>query len=168
MIEIYRFSRHDRSGKYAVHAISSDLATLTDLYCSFASYAAQRDGVVQQHPGLRFTIATKLLRRLFLVQGFLHFHNVYENLLQDSALLRVTDELWSRYFTSNTERHAIRCGRDFFCFQISRSIGESDIEEDKPTSITKLPKIHKSYPANLLHKNSRVHHQRRRPYTRVK
>ncbi|KAL6708143.1 hypothetical protein ACN47E_003327 [Coniothyrium glycines] len=67
-------------------------AIITSTHEALASFAALQLDIQQRHPGMRFTIATKLLRRLFSALAFLHHHGiVHGQVTQESVLLRVGD-----------------------------------------------------------------------------
>jgi hypothetical protein len=67
-------------------------AVITETHEGFEPYAALEKDIKEQHPRLRFTIASKLLRRLMSALTFLHFHKiVHGNVTKESALLRLVD-----------------------------------------------------------------------------
>lgn len=66
---------------------------ITVLNEGLRSYAAMRNDLIRLHPGQRFAIATKLLRRLFSGLDFLHFHSIiHGDVSQQSVLLQGTDD----------------------------------------------------------------------------
>lgn len=67
-------------------------AVITETHEGFEPYAALEKDIKEQHLRLRFTIASKLLRRLMSALTFLHFHKiVHGNFTKESALLRLMD-----------------------------------------------------------------------------
>lgn len=72
--------------------VESSPAIMTASHEGYASYATLRDEITAQHLGVRFSIATRLLRRLFSALNFIHFHGiVHRGVSQDSVLLRIMD-----------------------------------------------------------------------------
>ncbi|CAN9380687.1 unnamed protein product [Alternaria alternata] len=67
-------------------------AVITETHEGFEPYAALEKNIKEQHPRLRFAIASRLLRRLTSALTFLHFHKiVHGNVTKESALLRLLD-----------------------------------------------------------------------------
>lgn len=67
-------------------------AIITTTHEKFASFASLHDGIQKLHPGARFAIATKLMRRLFSALEFFHFHGIiHGHVSKDSVLLRIQD-----------------------------------------------------------------------------
>ncbi|KAI4608200.1 hypothetical protein J4E80_009208 [Alternaria sp. BMP 0032] len=67
-------------------------AVITETHEGFKAYAAFEEDIKKQHPRVRFTIASKLLRRLFSALAFLHFHKiVHGNVTKECVLLRLVD-----------------------------------------------------------------------------
>jgi serine/threonine protein kinase len=67
-------------------------AVITETYEYFEPYAALEEIIKKQHPRVRFTIASKLLRRLFSALAFLHFHKIiHANVTKKGILLRLVD-----------------------------------------------------------------------------
>jgi serine/threonine protein kinase len=63
-------------------------AIITTTHENFASYAALQEEIRKLHPGARFAIATKLMRRLFSALEFLHFHSIiHGHVSKDSVLV---------------------------------------------------------------------------------
>lgn len=72
--------------------IDSIPAVITGTHEGLTSYASLRADIEKLHPGNRFAIATKLMRRLFAALGFLHFHAImHKQVKQESVLLRLVD-----------------------------------------------------------------------------
>lgn len=67
-------------------------AVITDFHEGLVTYASLRDDIHRSHPGARFEIATKLIRRLFHAVGFMHFHGiVYIDISYESVLMQMVD-----------------------------------------------------------------------------
>ncbi|CAO2649517.1 Nn.00g069020.m01.CDS01 [Neocucurbitaria sp. VM-36] len=67
-------------------------AVITSTHNDFVSYVALQADIKTQHPGVRFSIAAKLLRRLFSALGFLHFQRIiHGHITQENVLLRLKD-----------------------------------------------------------------------------
>lgn len=65
-------------------------AVITDTHQGFTSYAACRGEIRSQHPSSRFSIAAKLLLRLFSALTFLQFHGItHGNVTHESVLLQL-------------------------------------------------------------------------------
>ncbi|KAF1915353.1 hypothetical protein BDU57DRAFT_518285 [Ampelomyces quisqualis] len=57
------------------------------------SYAGLREDIKKSHPGIRFSIATKLVRRLFSALAWMHFNGIiHGRVCSENVLLRLTDE----------------------------------------------------------------------------
>jgi hypothetical protein len=68
-------------------------SVITSTHEGFATYSTLRDDIRRSHPGARFAIASKLLRRLFSALAFLHFNGIiHGHVSNDSVLLRLMDE----------------------------------------------------------------------------
>jgi hypothetical protein len=66
---------------------------ITGTYDKFVPYSALRDTIYTYHPGVRFTIATKLVRRMFSALSWMHYnHIVHGQVSNDSVLLRLVDQ----------------------------------------------------------------------------
>jgi hypothetical protein len=66
---------------------------ITGTYDNFVPYSALRDTIHTYHPGVRFTIATKLLQRIFSALSWMHYnHIVHGQVSNDSVLLRLVDQ----------------------------------------------------------------------------
>ncbi|KAH7340025.1 hypothetical protein BKA66DRAFT_434926 [Pyrenochaeta sp. MPI-SDFR-AT-0127] len=94
--EFLRFSKKEVDASIVRYLQSVQVdnipAIITCTHEGFASYAALQAKITKLHPGLRFAIATKLLRRLFSALEFMHFHNiVHGNVSHESVLLRLVD-----------------------------------------------------------------------------
>jgi hypothetical protein len=73
--------------------INSIPSIITDTHEGFATYGALQDDIRKSHPGVRFAMASKLLRRLFSALAFMHFHSViHGHVSNDSVLLRLVDQ----------------------------------------------------------------------------
>ncbi|KAF2868471.1 hypothetical protein BDV95DRAFT_500879, partial [Massariosphaeria phaeospora] len=73
-------------------AIEGIPSIITSTHEGFASFAAIHGDMVGFHPGIRFEIATKLLRRLFSALEYLHYNNIiHGDVSDDSVLLRMLD-----------------------------------------------------------------------------
>jgi hypothetical protein len=73
--------------------INSIPAVITDTHTGFASYGILQDNIRKSHPGVRFAISSKLLRRLFSALSFMHFHGIiHGDVSNDSVLLRLVDQ----------------------------------------------------------------------------
>jgi serine/threonine protein kinase len=67
-------------------------AIITTTHENLASYATLQEQIRKLHPGARFAIATKLMRRLFSALEFLHFHGIiHRHVSKDSVLLSLKD-----------------------------------------------------------------------------
>jgi hypothetical protein len=67
-------------------------AVITETHKGFETYAALEEGIKNQHPRVRFMIASKLLRRLFSALAFLNFHKViHAGVTKEGVLLRLVD-----------------------------------------------------------------------------
>ena len=67
-------------------------AVITEMHDGFQSYAALEDEIKTLHPGIRFSIASKLLRRLFSALAFLHFKGIiHGNVTKEGVLLRLVN-----------------------------------------------------------------------------
>jgi serine/threonine protein kinase len=67
-------------------------AIITETHKGYVPYAALIQDIKIQHPTTRFSIAAKLLRRLFSALAFLHFQGiVHRKVTKDSVLLRLVD-----------------------------------------------------------------------------
>ncbi|KAF2823828.1 hypothetical protein CC86DRAFT_265506, partial [Ophiobolus disseminans] len=67
-------------------------AIITDSHEGFMTYASLRDELRRSHPGIRFEIATKMIRRLFHAVGFLHFNNIlHRGVNNGSVLMKMVD-----------------------------------------------------------------------------
>jgi serine/threonine protein kinase len=67
-------------------------AVITETHEGFKTYAVLEEDIRQKHPRVRFTIASKLLRRLMSALAFLHFHKVvHGNVTKECILLRLVD-----------------------------------------------------------------------------
>ncbi|KAG9195977.1 hypothetical protein G6011_01098 [Alternaria panax] len=72
--------------------ISHISAVITETHEGFESFAALEENIKGKHPRVRFTIASRLLRRLCSALAFLHSHKViHGNLTKESVLLRLVD-----------------------------------------------------------------------------
>jgi hypothetical protein len=66
---------------------------ITNTHEGFATYGALRDDIRKSHPGVRFSIASKLLRRLFSSLAFLHFNGIiHGHVSNDNVLLRFVNQ----------------------------------------------------------------------------
>ncbi|EDU40448.1 hypothetical protein A1F96_01803 [Pyrenophora tritici-repentis] len=88
-------------------------AAITETHEGFQSYAALEAEIKTLHPGVRFSIASKLLRRLFSALAFLHFKGIlHKNVTKESVLLRLVSSkpdavLLVGYSAANTFPEAI-------------------------------------------------------------
>ncbi|KAH7087828.1 hypothetical protein FB567DRAFT_355204 [Paraphoma chrysanthemicola] len=74
-------------------ATSTIPAVITSTHEGFASYRALRHRILRAHPGFRFAIAAKMLRRLFSALAYLHYHGIiHGHVSNDSVLLRLEDD----------------------------------------------------------------------------
>ncbi|KAE8842186.1 hypothetical protein PTNB73_00240 [Pyrenophora teres f. teres] len=67
-------------------------AVITETHEGFQSYAVLEAEIKTLHPGVRFSIASKLLRRLFSALAFLHFKGIiHGNVTKEGVLLRLVN-----------------------------------------------------------------------------
>jgi hypothetical protein len=67
-------------------------AVITDSHDGFVTYAAMEAEILRSHPGVRFEIATVLLRRIFFGLGFMHFHGIiHGHFSKNSVLIKMVD-----------------------------------------------------------------------------
>ncbi|KAF1839063.1 hypothetical protein BDW02DRAFT_275057 [Decorospora gaudefroyi] len=94
--EFLKFSKEKVDASIVRYVQSVDIdqipAVITDTHEGFQSYAVLEDDIKKQHPTIRFSIASKLLRRLFSALEFLHFNGiVHGKVSKESVLLRLVD-----------------------------------------------------------------------------
>ncbi|KAJ4367055.1 hypothetical protein N0V83_007585 [Neocucurbitaria cava] len=94
--EFVKFGKEDVDASIVRYQQSVELdnvpAIITSTHDGFATYAALQTDIKKQHPGVRFSIAAKLLRRLFSALGFLNHHGIiHGQVTHESVLLRLTD-----------------------------------------------------------------------------
>ncbi|KAH7074863.1 hypothetical protein BKA63DRAFT_323763 [Paraphoma chrysanthemicola] len=73
-------------------ATSTIPAVITSTHEGFAPYGVLRHRILKSHPGFRFAIAAKMLRRLFSALAYLHYHGImHGHVSNNSVLLRLED-----------------------------------------------------------------------------
>lgn len=74
-------------------AVNNFPAITTEKHVGFVSYNVLRDDIHRAHPGIRFSIASKLTRRLFPALAWMHFHGIiHGNVSNDNVLIRLVDQ----------------------------------------------------------------------------
>ncbi|KAL5121605.1 hypothetical protein ACEQ8H_000291 [Pleosporales sp. CAS-2024a] len=64
-------------------------AIITDTHLGFESYGSLRDMIHMSHPGVRFSIASKLTRALFAALAWMHHHGIiHGHVSSESVLIR--------------------------------------------------------------------------------
>ncbi|KAF1933774.1 uncharacterized protein M421DRAFT_1145 [Didymella exigua CBS 183.55] len=95
--EFLMFNRKQVDASIVQYLQSTEVASIpviiTSLHHGFASYASLRQSLMQRHPGSRFSVATKLLRRLYPALEFLHFHGIaHGNVSHNSVLMHLVND----------------------------------------------------------------------------
>ncbi|KAH8725218.1 hypothetical protein GQ44DRAFT_681550, partial [Phaeosphaeriaceae sp. PMI808] len=95
--EFLMFSKQETDASIVRYLESTEIngipAVITTYHDGFLSYTDLQHDILRLHPGIRFEMAGKLLRRLFSALGFLHFHRItHGNVSKDSVLLRIANE----------------------------------------------------------------------------
>jgi hypothetical protein len=95
--EFFMFNKQDVDASIVRYLQSTEIdqipSVITSTHEGFATYSALRDDIRKSHPGVRFAIASKLLRRLFSALAFLHFNGIiHGHVSNDSVLLRLVNE----------------------------------------------------------------------------
>ncbi|KAF2730350.1 hypothetical protein EJ04DRAFT_445349, partial [Polyplosphaeria fusca] len=68
-------------------------AIITSTHEGFVSYNKCHNEILSKHPGIRFALATGMLRRLFSAMSFLHHNNIiHANVSGNSILLRMKED----------------------------------------------------------------------------
>jgi hypothetical protein len=94
--EFLKFNKQEVDASVVRYKQSTEIdnipSIITGTYENFASYSALRDEIHQFHPGSRFSIASKLIRRLSSALSWMHYNKIiHGQVSSDSVLLRLVN-----------------------------------------------------------------------------
>ncbi|KNG48333.1 hypothetical protein DDE82_007871 [Stemphylium lycopersici] len=94
--EISKFAKAEVDASVVRYIRSAEVnqipSAITETHQGYMSYAALENEIKSKHPGTRFAIASRLLRRLFSALAFFHFHGIiHGQVSKESVLLRLVD-----------------------------------------------------------------------------
>jgi hypothetical protein len=95
--EFLAFAKQDTDAsivRYQQMALVNNIpAIIMDQHVGFVPYSAVRDSIHKSHPGIRFSIASKVMLRLFPALAWMHFHGIiHEHVSHDNVLVRLVDQ----------------------------------------------------------------------------
>jgi hypothetical protein len=79
--------------RYQQSALVNNLpAIIMDEHVGYVSYGPLRNAIHKSHPGIRFSIASRLMLRLFPALAWMHYHGIiHQSVSHDNVLLQLVD-----------------------------------------------------------------------------
>ena len=94
--EFLAFSKRDVDASIVRYLQTTQIdglpAIIMDTHAGFQTYGALKHDIHKSHPGIRFSIASKMALRLYRALAWMHFHDiVHGHVSEENVLIRVKD-----------------------------------------------------------------------------